>query len=146
MKTFLVLMFCFGVLQTAAQPDTSQRLQKSLLRYTKPFFRVYPVVYNNNIRLQRGEAASLFSSIPEAAKAYNQYRNRYKVGLYSYAGFFAFTALAAASFDKSNRGVTATGLALSVSSFLSAIVFFSSGEGKLRKAVKLYNNRMSPTY
>lgn len=143
MKTFYTLCLLLLGLAGKAQVGSPGIVQSDSLSYSKPFLAVYPVIIRNGDKLRKEDAAVLFSKVPEAGLLYQQYRRRYKKGLYTYAGFFIGTAIGALAFDKGNKEMAGLGAALSFGSFISSIVFISSGEAGLKRAIQVYNRSVN---
>lgn len=138
-RIFLLIIILLAALISIAQIDSSDSRKSDSLYYRKPFFEIYPRIMNSGEKLKKKEAAAMFNKIPAASDFYKKYRNNYKAGLYSFAGVFVFTAIGSISFDSGNRALAGSGLVLSLSSFISSIIFFSAGESKLKKAIHVYN-------
>ena len=102
MKIFLSLALMVLSIAAFAQTDSLQKKPDSLW-YRNPFFRLYPVVMNNETTLYRGEAQALFSKVPEAFEHYKKYRNRFKVSLYSYAGIFVGISIGVLGLENNNQ-------------------------------------------
>jgi hypothetical protein len=143
MKIFFSLCLFLFAVTGHAQLNSPGIVQSDSLSYQKPFFALYPAIIRNGDKLTGEEATVLFSKVPEAASLYQQYRRRYRKGIYSYAGFFLGTAIGALGFDQGNRGMAGAGVVLSFGSFISSVVFFSSGEARLKRAISLYNSSVN---
>ena len=139
-KLFVTVALLFIALLSKAQKDSLRGRKPDSLYYKNSFFKIYPVVVNNGKQLSKDEAALLFNKVPAASSVYKKYRNKYKVGLYSLAGVFGFSAVSSIALDKGNRALTASGLTLSFYSFVNSVIFFSIGDAKLKKAIRLYNH------
>lgn len=139
MKIHCLLLLLAMAQGAHAQPDTVVKKTADSLSYRKPFFSIYPKIMAGGEDLTKGQAAALFQQTSSAAVYYQKYRNQYKTGLYSFGGFFVFTAISALSLNNGNRALSGTGLLLSIASFTSSIILMSMGEANLRKAIKAYH-------
>lgn len=139
---FLFLLFFACSLAAKGQPDSIHVSTSDSLFYRTPIFSLYPKLFNNGRQLSHEEAIQLLSKEPTALANYRKYRNRQKIGLYSALGVFGFIGLSTQFFQKGNRSAAGVGMALSVYSFINSIVFLSLADGKLRTAVKQYNQRL----
>lgn len=142
MKLFFSIAFFLITLTSKAQNDSSDKYKIGSLYYKEKSFNIYPKVMINGKKLKKNETIVLFNKIPAASIFYKKYRNKYNAGLYSFVGFFVSTAISTISFDNGNRTLTGIGLTLSIFSFTNAIIFISSGEANLRKAIKTYNKHV----
>ena len=139
MKIFLSVAFLFLSINGFGQTDSLQKSKPDSLWYRNPFFRLYPVVMNNDTRLYKGEAEALFSKQPEAFEHYKKYRNKFKVSLYSYAGIFVGISVGVLGMENNNRTLMGIGLTAGIYSFFNAIIFAALADAKLQKAIKTYN-------
>lgn len=136
--SFLLLLFS----SIANAQDSTQLRKLDSLHYKSPFFRMYPVIYNNGLTLKKGEAKDLFSKAPGSFGHYKKYINRHKAGFYSFAGMFAGLTASSIGFENNNKGLAAAGLTAAIASLYSTFYFFISSDAQLRKAIKLYNNQV----
>ena len=141
MKTILSAVLVFLSIFSFAQTDSVRNEKQDSLWHRNPFFRLYPVVMNNETRLYRGEAQALFSKVPEAFAHYKKYRTRFKVAIYSYAAFFIATIISVEGMDSNERKKLGIGLTVSLASLLNASVFHALSLSSLRKAQKAYNGQ-----
>ena len=135
----LVLLFPAFLMKANGQQDSTAVVTHDSLFYRSPFFSLYLKLFNNGKHLSHEAAIQLLVKEPAALADYKKYRNKQKVGLYSVLGMFGFLVAGTYFMEKENRGAAGVSLTLSVYSFVNSIVFLSLADGKLRKAIKQYN-------
>jgi hypothetical protein len=134
-KPMIITFFLISFVSNAQPHSTKQ----DSVYYTNPFFSAYPHIMNHGKKLNKHEVVVLMQKVPGANIYYKKYRNKYKAGLYSYAAVLVFTSIGAIGFDSNNNRITRWSIPFAVGSFISAVIFCSSGEANLRKAIRTYN-------
>ena len=142
MRVIFLIPFMFVAFCATAQIDSIQKTKADSLYYKNLFFETHLRIMNNGKKVKKSEAQILFNKVPEAASLYKKYRNKYNVGLYSFIGAFTGPAISTLSFINGNRTLAAIGIQVTILSFANAVIFLSSGEVNLRKAIKAYNNHV----
>jgi hypothetical protein len=142
MKYIAGILFLAIGLYSKAQSVSSDSFNRDSIYIKNTVFSFYPRVMMNGEKIKQNKLADIFNKVPSAMSDYEKYKRKYKIGFYFLFGIFAGATVSSISFDNSNRTLTATGLTFSFLSFVNAVIFMSSGEAKLKKAIKAYNKNV----